>query len=1233
MKLIQHVQAIRSLIQQAFENRFERLGLKAVGEQPIENLPEERQEVRRRLNDIMAIHMAADEDYAQARKETIRECVFTLFNRIAAIKVMEDKELFPEIIRRRTEHAGRSFAHNAWLEEHPEERGAEREGLKHFLSDKFEELGQKLPIYRADYPYAQLPTADELFQIIEAFNAVELDADCGADIWKGDDILGWLYENFNAVEKQAHKDSGNKTEYDKVSLQSQVYTPKWVVKFLVDNTLVKQYLEMYPASPLREKYQVANAPEPSPFPVAGVTAKKMEDIRLIDPACGSGNFLLYACGVFYDLYQDQVENFGADYSRRDIPKLILENNLYGVDLDERAAQLTQLSLYIKAWQLGGRRMHFPEHLNVVSTAFTLPNFDKIEMALLMGDKWEEHEMATLHMVWKDLQNAYKFGSLIRVEETFDRLLPVDANDMFAHQWKQDMFSFKRIAIERLRNQLANISSNPYSLSKVTDALTFLEILTTQFDVAVANPPYTDSADFGAELKEFIENNYKKPLKFNSNLYAAFIKRCCELTGDEGKVGMIHPHTFMYIKTFEDVRKFMIEQTHINVMVDYGLDRVNLFGPGVLLDATFYTLDKGSVNKNEKGIYFNITNGQQEKCKQASFMQAYADLCAGVGNDRVYHLPQSKLKQIKSYPFIYWISDEFREKFGGESVDDGNLKVVKGLTTSDNNRFLRFWWEIPADYTSNDYAIDHKKWVRYVKGGPYNKWYGNMWTLLNWENDGYEIKNFVDEKGKQKSRPQNIGFYFREGITYSAAGSKGATFRYLPSNYIIDAGGPGIYTDGYKNVYYSLAFFNSSLTVYICDCLNPTVNINQGDLWRVPFVVPTIVQEEKVASLAESCVTIKKHLCTYSIIEQNYTQSPIAPGLPPKDALLAYFNYENALLTQVLVNEAIINETVFDIYELSEHDRRMVIEKEGLPVGSMAVSTAAKTSYLQWLSTNEEFKASAEVIDYIQQLPIEDNPDRIDDFDILYQSHNDWEEFCIRHKMNPIEVWYQYVQQAVLPAQRTQSLAFELVTDAIRSVLAKDDDGIVPIIDSTGEEQMAMRIEAELIGRGYQPAHVNALFSLLGMPLDKYLLSRFFQQLSDHLNLFMYLPKTPFIWHISSGEHHALELYVSIYQWSRDNLYRLKSVYAGNLDSALRDRLAVLEGQTDANARMEAEEIRLQLRELKAFCDKVDDLLASGYDPKLDDGVGKNIAPLQKRKMLSYEVLNAGQLKKYLNADW
>lgn len=1222
MKLIQHVLHIRGLIQRAFENRFDRLGLKSEGEQPMDNLPAERQDERKRLDNIIAEHLKNTGNYAEARVEAINECVFTLFNRIAAIKVMEDRDLFPEIIRRRSEFSGRSFAHNAWLEENPSERAAEREGLKHFVTQKFTELGEKLPIFRADYPYALLPTADELFQIIEAFNAVELDADYGEDIWKGDDILGWLYENFNAVEKQAHKDSGDKTEYHKVSLQSQVYTPQWVVKFLVDNTLVKQYLEMYPSSPLRTKYQVANTPETSPYPVQGVTPKKVEEIHLIDPACGSGNFLLYACQVFNDLYEDQVENFGAEYSQRDIPKSILENNLYGLDLDERAAQITQIALYIKAWQLGGRRMHFPEHLNVVSTAFSLPDFDDIEMALTMGEQWQPDEMATLRLVWSDLQSAYKFGSLIRVEETFDRLLPVSADDMFANQWKEDMFSFKRVALEKLRHQLANVSGNPYSLSKVTDALTYLEILLNKFDVAVANPPYTDSADFGPELKTFIEDNYKKPLKFNSNLYAAFIKRCCDLTSDEGKVGMVNPPTFMYIKTFEDLRKYLVEKMHIDTFVEWGY--LGMFNPSARVDSAMFVLDK--MQKNEDSTFIKL-NDLYEGKRYGYFVQSYTDLCNNVPNDRVYHLPQSKLKEIKSYPFIYWISDEFREKFGEKSIEE-MLKPAQGAATTNNNRFLRFWWEVDKDDISNSYLKDNKKWVGYAKGGPFNKWYGNAWLLIDWEDDGKSLKS-------SQAVLRNSDYYFKEGITYSASGSKGTSFRFQNNNSLFDTGGSCIFGKQYDDIYYILAFMNTELCSYITNCLNPTVNTQVGDMQRVPFSIPSHILGDSVSSSSKQCVTIKKYLCSYSIIEQNYTQSPITPGIPPKDSLLTYYTYENALLTQVLLNEAIINETVFDIYELSDHDRQMVLEKEGNPVGSLPVTEAAKTAYQQWMSTNQEFAPSEALVAYIQNLPTiaAESSERIDDFDILYQSHNDWEEFCIRHQCNPIEAWYQYKQQSVLPAQRTQSLAFELLTDVIRTVLAKDDDGVIPIIDRAGEERLTQRIETELVSRGYSSAAISLLFALLGMPLDKYLQDKFFAQLSDHLNLFMYLPKTPFIWHITSGAHHALELYISIYRWSRDVLFRLKSVYAGNREDALKDRLAQLEQKTDAAATLEAEEVRAQLKELKSFCDKIDDLLASGYDPKLDDGVGKNIAPLQKRGMLSYEVLNAGQLKKYLNADW
>lgn len=355
MKLLEHVLNIRGLIARAMQNRFERLGITDKADAPEPSLGDEDLALRNHLKEIVDYHAQSADSYADARKKAINECTFTLFNRLAAIKVMEDKGFFPEIIMRRDENAKKSAQHNEWLEEHPDSRNDEREGLLPFLLDSFDTLAEQYPIFRADHPYALMPRADELNEIIDAINAVSADPDCGADIWRGDDILGWLYENFNVVEKQQLKESGEKTEYDKVSLQSQVYTPQWVVKFLVDNTVGKMYLEMFPESNIdREadpetdeiKYRIANRPTEKTR-----NFRPLEKWRIIDPACGSGNFLIYTMSLLYDLYVDQIENFGADYSRRDIPALIIENNLYGVDLDERAVQLSQIALRIKAREL------------------------------------------------------------------------------------------------------------------------------------------------------------------------------------------------------------------------------------------------------------------------------------------------------------------------------------------------------------------------------------------------------------------------------------------------------------------------------------------------------------------------------------------------------------------------------------------------------------------------------------------------------------------------------------------------------------------------------------------------------------------------------------------------------------------------------------------------------------------------------------------------------------------
>ena len=1216
MKLINHVLDIRRLIQQAFDNRFSRMGLKEEAPVPVTSLSVEAQQKRNKLDEIMGNHLQElGGDYLQARQATINECVFTLFNRIAAIKVMEAKELFPEIITRRKENAGRSFEHNAWLEEHPEERGAEREGLKYFLTDQFDRLGENIPLYKADYPYALMPTADELHEIIEKFNGIEEDADCGAEVWKGDDILGWLYENFNAVEKEALKASGEKTEYNKVSLQSQVYTPQWVVKFLVDNTLGKSYLEMFPDSSIKEKYQIANAPT-----MQMQHPKDLREMKVLDPACGSGNFLIYTFSLLYDLYMDQMENYGRDYSRRDIPKMIVENNLYGVDLDERAAQITQIALFVKARELGGHRSKWPAYTHVVSTHFFLPDYENIKDTFEILGSWSEKQTQSIKLIWNDLCNAYKFGSLVRVEERLDALMPNEDNHMlFSNDQFENLFSFKNNITTQLRNQVKNWSgegSNAYTLSKANDAISFLEIISQKYDVVVANPPYTDSGDFGKELKEFVEENYKRPYKCNTNLYAAFIKRCCELADDVyGKVGMVNPPTFMYIKTFEDLRKFILEKTHIDLFVEWGY--LGMFSSFARVDSAMFILEMNK--KISEFSTFIKLNDLYEMKRKAVLFNAYEDYLNNRPNDRVYTLPQSKLKGIKSYPFIYWISDEFREKFGKLTFNE-LTNVVEGCKTANNFKFLRFWWErnIKRDFNSTIYPI-------YAKGGEFCKWYGNLWLELLWGNKGEYLKQ------DKKAAANNEEFYFREGITFTGAGSKGVSFRLLVENCVFDTGSRSIFSNSY-NTYVLLAILNSSLGSYILSCLNPTVNTTVGDVKRVPIVELSTFHQNIIESLSKNNVEIKKHICSYSLIEINYKKSPISVYNLPNETINLYFIEENALLTQILLNESIINNIIFEVYNLSAHDRQMVLDKEGIPVGDLSISSAAKTAYQEWLTGNTEFPATDEVIAHINALPIDEDQPKINDFESLYQNNNGWEEFCIKHQMNPIEVWYQFKNAHILPPQRTQVLAFELLTDVIRCVLAKDDDGVIPLSDKLGEERLAIRIEREFMERGYSSSQFNQVCQLLGCELEKYLQERFFQQLSDHLNLFMYLPKTPFIWHITSGEHRALDLYISIYKWSRDTLYRVRSIYAANRESAISARLNSLDTSTTAG-RLEAQELRAQLEELKAFCDKVDDLLATGYDPKLDDGVGKNIAPLQKRKMLSYEVLNAGQLKKYLNADW
>jgi len=1233
VKLSDHVDALRHQIEAAFDKQFARLGIGAKKTIELDKLPPEHHAKRQRLEEMLTNHIGETGDYQPAREKLLDELTFTLFNRIAAIKVMESASLFPPIIIKQSEQGDRSFGHKAWLEEHNDMRGEELEGIREYIKFAFNELGETLPLYKKDFPYALLPDAVSLNEIIDAFNAIENDPQVEKDIWQSDDILGWLYESYNNAKKAAFKESKAKTEYDKVSLQSQVYTPRWVVQFLVENSLGKLYLEMYPESEIKNQYKIANPPQKQER-----KPKPLHEIKLIDPASGSGNFLLYAFDFFYALYLDQIENYGADYEEEDIPKWIIENNLHGIDLDDRAIQLAQLGLYIKARKK--RRSIGNLKFKVVSSDFYLPDYQEIKQIFEEGTQLDEQQKQLIAEIWNDLQYAYKFGSLIRLDEKItakltalkkknrgeqlslfpdDELTPKPdpiQPDLFTEHDIQEEEEFASSFVDNLKvavEQYAKTQSNTFLSSKTRDAITFLELLTTEYDVATANPPYTDSSDFGKDLKVFIEGNYKKPYKFNTNLYATFIKRCYQFVGENGLIAMLHPLTFMYIKSFEDVRKFILGKTHINLLAELGLGGIF---ENVQVDTCMYILKKGLDSEN--GIYFDLKSYKNHTNKPNIFAEVYANCLNGVHDKHVFSLPQSKLKIIKSFPFIYWISDVFRNKFKEGCLSNKFESISVGMQMPNNNeKYFRFSWEL----------LKKDKFSLYQKGGVFNKWYGNNWLMI----PSYVLENLSTEVNNKQRKI---------GITAGRQSSKGASFRFKNATTFVDNGTMNLFVDKEENIFFLLGMLNSKLSCYVLNCLNPTVNKQSGDLKRVPLVMPNESENIVITELANKCIQIKQRICNFSIVEPDYSISPVqfsTTSSDIKERIKIFFNYENYLLSQVLINETIINEKIFDIYELTPADKVMVFAKEGESIGGLPVCESAQTAYLSEQEATKEFPLNNIEV-FINSLPTKkftpEERQKIEaEFLTLYKGNNNLEEFCIRHTVNPINVWYWFKQSNVIPKQRMNDLAMEFLADLIREILMEDEDGIIPLVSNSGEKTLFERLEEKFQEKGFSPAQFSSFDSLLERPLNDYINKYFFSVLSDHLKLFKRLPATPFIWHLSSGSLQGFDCYIIIYKWSRDKLMRLKSVYIENRERSLINRQSDLAANESAEAQNEKDLIFKQLKEIEVFKVKIDQLLEEGYNPILDDGVGKNIAPLQQKKMIPYEVLNAGQLKKYLNADW
>jgi len=753
---------------------------------------------------------------------------------------------------------------------------------------------------------------------------------------------------------------------------------------------------------------------------------------------------------------------------------------------------------------------------------------------------------------------------------------------------------------------------------------FAEIISNKYDIAVANPPYTDSGSYGGKLKNFIIKNYKKPLSFYSNLYAVFLKRCSELISKNGKIGMIHPLTFMYIKSYEDMRKFILDKFHINIFVEYGLS--DLFG-SIMVDPAFYILEKNSYKNETLFISMNqYTRTPEENFKEEYTKNALKNYIEEKNDKNLYLLDQSKLKIIESCPFVYWISDDFREKFKEESIE-ALVKVCTGLSTAKNIRFLRYWWEILKEMNCKNYI--NKKWIPYAKGGVFCKWFGNNLLFIDWDKDGDILK-------QNGATIRNRQFYFYEGITSTGRSSiKGTSFKLLPKNYIFDVGSTGLIMIQNEYLEYCLGLLNSKLITFTLNCFNPTVNTTEGDLKRIPFIYPNESIKKYISSLSRRNIELKEKICEFNLVEMNYKYNPILWAKEKcefsdlRKLIKVYLDYENELLAQAYLNEASIDELIFQVYQVTEEDKQMILEKEGIPVGNLPlfedhqfVSDQILPEVKNYIKTIETKVIDSEEKEQIIKIILR-----------LYQQSISLEEICKKVQINPLSIIQIIKESQSLPEKRSQEIAQDLLFDLVREILEEDKDGIIPLVKYSGEDTLQDLLYPKMINKGFTHTKIDNFKDILGCGINTYLEKYFFQDLTNRLNLFMYLPKTPFIWHLSSGGNQGFEAFISIYKWSRDKLFRLRSVYIEKRESSLKNRFSDLSKDISLKVQKEKDLIIKQLKEIDIFKKKIDEILKSGYNPKLDDGVGKNIAPLQEKGLLKHDVLKKKELQKYLNADW
>lgn len=722
--------------------------------------------------------------------QTMEEAAYTWFNRFIALRFMEVNNYLPSHTRIFSDESGNfkpevlSDAANVEID------GLDKELVLELLENQENErLYKYIIITQCNALNKGLP---EMFEQIGGWTELlfprnllredsviaKMITEIPEEDWRDQvQIIGWLYQYYNTEPKDkvfADLKKNIKISAQAIPAATQLFTPDWIVRYMVENSLGRLWAEGHGKPDDADwKYYLDEAEQEDPVKAelekirAEYKNIQPENIKIIDPCMGSGHILVYAFDVLIDIYRS------CGWGERDAAKSILRNNLYGLDIDRRAYQLAYFAVMMKARQYN-RRICSPENQP------NLANF-----ADVMGADTDMLS-ASIRRFAEQFAFADTYGSLMTVTA------PADIDTAFS-------------------DFMPTLGLNMRQFDMM---MKIYKILSQKYDVVCTNPPYMGGSGMNAKLSEFVKSKFPDS---KSDLFACFIEKCGQLAKPHGFYAMITQHAFMFLSSYENLRKKLMQKTTVN-MAHLGARAFDEIG-GEVVQTTAFVMT-GHI-KDYKGTYARLVDTVGENEKRDLFLSG----------DKRFAAKQENFSKIPGMPVAYWVSEAVNRCFEKGLKFDEFASPKQGIKTADKDRFLRFWHEINYERSSIfDSNID--KWFPCNKGGAFRKWYGNNEYVVNWENDGYEICNFKDENGKMKSRPQNLPYMLKEGLTYTNISSSTFGVRYSPPGFIYDAAGSLIYVEN-KKMYYALGLLASNIVLVFTRILSPTMSFEVGQIASIP----------------------------------------------------------------------------------------------------------------------------------------------------------------------------------------------------------------------------------------------------------------------------------------------------------------------------------------------------------------------------------------------------------------